>query len=82
MSCPTSSEGSFSNTGNKIKEKIPGAPVSLKLILDDLVKGDVRISEGQISLDNLQGITADGPGPFNFDLDSITVSPGVVDIDL
>ena len=50
--------------------------------LSKKVSGDVTISENKVVLDNLQGITADIIGPFNADLDAITITPGNVNIDL
>jgi len=82
VTCPSSTKGSFSNKGKKINENVPGAGRALAIELSENVSGDMELSPDQIMLDNLKGITADGPGPFNFDLDAITVTSGIVDIDL
>jgi len=77
IDCPTPNKGTFSNEGEPIKEGLPGAEAAIDIILGKNISGDLEIYPDKIILDNLKGITADGPIFFDFDLDGITVYPGI-----
>ena len=79
--CRETDNTSFSNKGKPITERIPGGFGS-DIMLDKNIKGDIKLTSEKIILNNLKGIKLDLPGPFNPELDSITVTPGIIDINL
>jgi RHS repeat-associated protein len=81
LQCPIPTGGSFYNRGKPISENIPGTEM-FSVELAKNVSGRIILQGNKIILDNLKGITADGPLFIDFNVDSITLTPGVFEIDL
>lgn len=79
LRCPNATQGTFTNSGTKIKETIPGSWGVASITLGQAVSGNVIIKSNEIILENTQGIKLTTFG-ISHTVTTITLTPGKINV--